>query len=491
MTLELALRDWQREALQRWRLADRVGIVEAVTGTGKTRVGIAAVAEALADGKRALVVVPTVELQDQWFGQLASLLPRARVALLGGGQKPFGTWDVVVAVINTLAMPSSLALASACDLIVADECHRYGADGFAKALRSSHSRRLGLTATLERQDEGVGNHLLPYFGSLLMSYGYEEAVPAGVVAPFKVALVGVHLSAGERLTYDEISERVERGVLQVEPFTNPAKPFFPQVAELARQQTDVGLAAAGLVKAVSDRRGLLSAVEAKASAVTELAPAFVDARSLVFTERVATAQQAASGLAALGIRAGCVHSEMPQDERRDVLRRFAKGQVRVLCAPRVLDEGIDVPEADLAVVLSGTRTKRQMVQRMGRILRLKQDDREARFVVTYARGTVEDPAARAHEGFLTAIADVARDKRDFDVAAGFQPVLDYLGAFAPLPEVPAPAAPAGPIRGTQDRRRELREALAERQRARADNLLGRVKYAAPSADNHQVPGGVQ
>ena len=73
----------------------------------------------------------------------------------------------------------------------------------------------------------------------------------------------------------------------------------------------------------------------------------------------------------------------------------------------MLDEGVDVPAADLAVILAASRSRRQMIQRMGRVLRRKPDGRAARFIIVYARGTVEDPALGAHEGFLDEITPVA------------------------------------------------------------------------------------
>ena len=79
----------------------------------------------------------------------------------------------------------------------------------------------------------------------------------------------------------------------------------------------------------------------------------------------------------------------------------------MLAAPRVLDEGVDVPAADLAVIIGASRSRRQMVQRMGRVLRKKADGRRARFVVVFVEDTVEDPCSGAHETFLEEVVKVA------------------------------------------------------------------------------------
>ena len=87
---------------------------------------------------------------------------------------------------------------------------------------------------------------------------------------------------------------------------------------------------------------------------------------------------------------------------------FRNGQLAVLVAPQVLDEGIDIADADLAIVLGTSRSRRQMIQRLGRIVRRKPDGRRARFVLAYIRATIEDPATGTHHDFLTETANVAQ-----------------------------------------------------------------------------------
>ena len=90
----------------------------------------------------------------------------------------------------------------------------------------------------------------------------------------------------------------------------------------------------------------------------------------------------------------------------------------MISAPQVLDEGIDVPAADLAIILAASRSRRQMIQRMGRVLRRKPDGRRAQFVVVSVDGTVEDPALGAHATFLDEITNVADDIRQLSLLGG-------------------------------------------------------------------------
>ena len=129
---------WQQEALDSWRCRGSRGVVEAVTGTGKTMLGVAATRDELAAGGQVCVLVPTTELLVQWRHVLDQHLPpRTRVGLLGGGHHgDLGRDDVLVAVVNS-ARAADLRPRRPGGLLVADECHRYGTDGNRLALDSA------------------------------------------------------------------------------------------------------------------------------------------------------------------------------------------------------------------------------------------------------------------------------------------------------------------------------------------------------------------
>ena len=109
-------------------------------------------------------------------------------------------------------------------------------------------------------------------------------------------------------------------------------------------------------------------------------------------------------------------SDSKSDEREAKLRQFSSGVLKVICAPRILDEGIDVPEAEFAIIASASQTKRQMIQRMGRVIRLKADGRPAKIAVLYVPGTPEDPHTGGYEAFLDEILPHA--SRTIEIAAG-------------------------------------------------------------------------
>ena len=186
---------WQLDALVSWLRCGRRGVIEAVTGSGKTDVAIAAAADALRRGRFVLVVVPSRVLMEQWHGRLTVALPDARAS---------GGWATAAATSRTPVTCSSRRATrpprtsrfrpgTNGGLLIADECHGMGGRILRRALLPQYEERLGLTATLERSDDAVTELLLPYFGGICYRYGFEQAIADGVCARPRVAFVGVAL----------------------------------------------------------------------------------------------------------------------------------------------------------------------------------------------------------------------------------------------------------------------------------------------------------
>ena len=433
---------WQEEALAAWRMRARRGVIEAVTGTGKTMVGVAAAVEELARGGQACVLVPSRDLMYQWQSVLRSVLPAGFVlGLVGDGHRVgLESSDVTIAVVNS-AREADLRPRRPGGLLVADECHRYGSDGNRVVLRTSFPYRLGLSATYARSDDGHLDWLDPYFGGRCFRMGYRRALADRVVAPFIVAFVGVTFSAEEMADYSDLGLLMAKaramilrsGLVRPEPFGA----FLADVARLSGGSGGVSATAMAYLGAMAERRRLLSETPAKVVALQGLAPAFAAAdRAIAFTRSIAAADEAAVVLQRLGLRAAPVHSALAGGVRRATLGAFSAGSVQVVTAPSVLDEGIDVPAADLAVILAASQSQRQMVQRMGRVLRRKAGGRHARFVIVYVEGTAEDPVLGAHEGFLDEIVPLAADVRSFAAGSPWSHIVSYLSSAAQGPQGP-------------------------------------------------------
>ncbi len=404
---------WQSEALQAWSEHGCRGVIEAVTGTGKTMIGVAATVAELSAGGQVCVLVPTRDLLDQWNTVLAAYLPgRYRVGLLGDGRRDgLGDCDVLIAIVNS-ARESDLRPRRPGGLLVADECHRYGSLGNRVALETAFAHRLGLSATYERADDGHLAWLDPYFGGTCYRMGYARAIDDGVTARFTVALVGVSFNVVERDEYDYLSIQMSTARAKLIRCGVPPEPigvFLAAVASLARHGNGYEAAVAReYLVAMQGRRRLMAETPAKLDALRSFAGDINAAtRSMVFTQTITGAVECADVLREAGVAVAAMHSGQTSKERRLLLRDFGSGTLQAVVAPQILDEGVDVPAADLAIIVASSRSRRQMVQRMGRILRRKPDGRLARFIVLYVEATVEDPATGAHEGFLEEITSVA------------------------------------------------------------------------------------
>jgi RNA polymerase primary sigma factor len=426
---------WQAAALSAWRKVGRQGVVEAVTGTGKTMLGLAAAVEAIKSGGRVQIVVPGVELLEQWNRELQSRLPGVRVGSLGGGYfSDFDRAQVVVSIVNS-AREYDLGVPPPESLLVADECHRYGSEANAVALDERFDRRLGLTATYDREDHGLADYLDPYFGGVCFRMGYQRAIIDEVTAHYRVALIPVRFNGFEQEEYDEANRAANRAQswlidfagLPVEPFGE----FMKAVVKLSEGGAgEATRKARSYLSNFARRRDVLANTESKKQKLAELVPAFRAAeRSIVFTQSVDAALDSALILTASGMLTEATHSQLGRAERADVLERFATGRLSVICAPRILDEGVDVPAADLAVLVASSRTRRQMIQRMGRVLRRKPDGRLARFGVLYVVGSSEDPARGTHAEFLDEVTPYADDVRTFRPDSPATELCSFLNRF--------------------------------------------------------------
>jgi superfamily II DNA or RNA helicase len=411
----LDLMAWQREAMANWYEQGCLGIVEAVTGTGKTHLGLEAVAHAAATGEKSTVLVPSVDLQDQWSDRFERFLPSLKVARVGGrasGDPWFA--DVTIAVVHS-AIKKDLSSLSSDSLLVADEVHRYGASEFQYALRAAYTRRLGLTATLERGDDAVGAILKPYFGGTIVNVGFDRAIREGVVAPFRLIMAPVSMSEEEEQEYEALSRQISNGlkVLRSQGAlgSGTGTALVQQLGRLRGAGGRVGQAARAAETGMRKRRLLLASLEGKLDAVEELAEVIDSSQGAVlFTQSKEVAEEAADRLREWSVAASALHSGMPDRERRASLKDLEEGRLQALSAPKLLDEGIDVPTVDLGVVMTASRSRRQMVQRLGRVIRRKADGRAVDFVILYAAGTVEDPKDGVHEGFFDLVGAVATNR---------------------------------------------------------------------------------
>ena len=204
--------------------------------------------------------------------------------------------------------------------------------------------------------------------------------------------------------------------------------LFMQAVQRLQKSQGAGSRDAGMfMSALRKRQDLLAATATKFMRLFFVSPAIADAnRTIMFTQTQHAAKVAADCLRIAGHTVATLDGTQTTDVRAEILADFEDGEHDVVASPRLLDEGINVPEADLALVLSAYRSRRQMIQRLGRVLRLKDDGRLARLAVFFIEDTIEDPDLDAHEGFLAEVQYNASDCQVFRSDVDAKVVVDYL-----------------------------------------------------------------
>lgn len=380
-------RKWQTAALEKWSRA-RKGVVEVVTGGGKTVFAFLCMAHLRAEQPETkfLILVPSLALLDQWILGLREELgvPSDKIGVLGGGEKPGPHVDVIVAVINSARLFSSSYANEHPTVLIVDECHRAGSEKNSQALQGEFVAALGLSATPERQyDEGFEELIVPALGPIIYRYSYVDAAQDGVITKFDLVNIKVPLLPAEQQAYDELSGRISR------------------IRYLAERDLD---AEYSLKRLLQRRSAEISKVAWRVPAAVKLIDQSRHQRAIVFHERIADAESIVRLLLERGHNAVIYHAGIDAPVRRENLRLFRTGVHDVLVCCRALDEGMNVPETAVAVVASSTASIRQRIQRLGRILRPAPGKEHATVYTLYA--TIdEENRLRAEANRL---ADVSR-----------------------------------------------------------------------------------
>ena len=377
-SLALEPRAYQREALRNWLGNGGRGVVVLPTGAGKTVVAFMALEQVPV---RTLVVVPTIDLLQQWRVGLIEKagVPAEQVGVVGGGER--SPKAITVMTYDSAAMPRRLL--ADYGLLVVDEVHHLPAPSYRTiAAKTQAPWRLGLSATPERSD-GAHLDLVELVGAEVYRRLPAELSREGHIASYQERRIFVDLTPEERCRYDMLMAEYKwylatrRGQLM-------GGNFFEQL--IRRSGHDP--AARRALQAHHQARMIALNAEGKIAQVAALLERHRDENVIVFSEYTAMVKVISQklGLPAITYRTDAT-------ERRLILERFRAGRYSKLVTGRVLNEGVDVPDAHVAIVVSGSSASREYIQRLGRVLRPK--PRGAVLYEIISRRTTEGRSARA------------------------------------------------------------------------------------------------
>ncbi|MFO0849030.1 MAG: DEAD/DEAH box helicase family protein [Gemmataceae bacterium] len=373
----------QAEAVATWLKTGRRGTVVLPTGTGKTYVAVLCISKIQ---RPTLIVTPTLDLMRQWHGQLSDFF-KTEVGAVGGGDYDFKPLTVTTydsAYIHLERWGDKFGL------VVFDECHHLpGATYMEAAIGALAPFRLGLTATPERADGG--EQLLPELVGPIVFRREITELSGEYLAEYRTQQVFVDLTPEEEEHYRTSREIYRRFVAERGISLSGPNGWQRFVFEASR--TPDGWAA---LRAYREQKRIERTASGKFTALEHLLRKHAGERALIFTADNATVYQIARAYLVPAIT-----HQTKVKERRQILDRFHTGEYSILVTSQVLNEGVDVPAASVGVVLSGSGSIKENVQRLGRILR-KYKDKQAVLYEVIARGTAEEFTSdrrRQHHAF--------------------------------------------------------------------------------------------
>ncbi|MFO6424182.1 DEAD/DEAH box helicase family protein [Motilimonas sp. KMU-193] len=394
----------QIEAIENWRKADYNGLFKLATGSGKTFTSISALVELYEERHKngeatfAIISVPYIELANQWVKELApfNIVP---IQCYDGSDKWATALDkkllrfrtrtldfiCVIAVNKTLSsdiFQSKIVKLSPQDiLIIGDECHHLGSQGYFDSLPPARYR-IGLSATPFRTDDDeiegspfpdtVRQNLLSYFKGIISEYSLNDAINDGILTPYRYDLVPVYLNEEEQDSYEDYSAKIQKLILKAKS------------AKLSSDEQSM------LTNMCGARSRILATCSGKLPALLGYLknnPNLSLTHSLIYVgegsapgENTPYITKVTNCLHEYGCKVSKFTSQETASERRRIMNSFKEQHIDSLVAMKVLDEGIDVPVCQSAFILASTRNPRQYVQRRGRVLRKAAGKKEALIV---------------------------------------------------------------------------------------------------------------
>ena len=354
----------QKSALNKWAGQGFIGSVIAGTGFGKSRVGVLAVQYALKDGGDALILVPTVQLQDQFIEE-------------------FDKWGVSHENVEIMCYQSAYKLKNKqYSIVVCDEIHLGLSPEYRKFFENNKfNMLLCMTATLPEELEY--KELLDKIAPTAYKITLDKCVKLGIVSPYEITCVPVKLTDEEAEEYKKINNKFIYWKYQLGNFDafNEAKRILASKSATGVQMQ----AAVQFYRLIRARKQIVDFAENKIDKFQQIYAANTDKKILVF----GGANDFTDKLCASIPNGMAYHSKKTKKQKQLALDSFKNDDINVLFSTKALNQGFDVPNANMGILCGITSKSLSMIQRVGRLIRF-QEGKIGKIVIIYVADSQEE-----------------------------------------------------------------------------------------------------
>jgi len=382
----ISLYYYQQLAINSWEQANMVGMLSMATGTGKTITALFAIRSLIESGRSVLIVVPSKILLNQWYNSIRNIYPSVPIFLVGGGhnwkseprkrmfvsQTPLPR--IILATMSTAATNDFIQFFQQAvnPVLVADEAHRLGSPANRRILKIKFKERLGLSATPERLFDPDGDlaltsafganpvYNLPLSASVKLSENDHTEVPilgtflSNYIYDFEL----VYLELNEQKEWDEITKKINQIIVK-NSSKNKNNIYLSEISPILQHL---------LIRRAKILKNARGKIECAKHVISEKYPA--EGHWIIYCEDEVQMNHIANAISEHNNHISVImyHSKMKSDERDSVLR-YIERNPGVVVSIRCLDEGVDIPVIDGALILASSKNPREYIQRRGRVLR--------------------------------------------------------------------------------------------------------------------------
>jgi len=358
----LKLYDYQQKALEKWLTeGNKKGTIVLPTGAGKTFVALAAISVLR---KPSIIFVPNTWLLDQWIERISRYLgiKKGMIGKFGGGSQTIK--HITVATYQS-ASKYIEKLADKFMLAVFDEAHHVPARTFMKtALYLRAPYRMALSATPKRAD-GNEELLFKLAGKIIYEADYPELIEKGVISPFVIRIILVPLPDDLKIQYQEAIEKADNAEDDVEK-----------------------------ARWINKALRLASDNPIKIEVIKELLRRHKNEKVFVFCGSIAFAEKVYKAVREI-TNSAILTSKVTTEQEERLRKAFETGKIRVLVLVKKAEEGVDLPDASVAIIAGGSKQEREFIQRIGRVLRRSPGKKVAYIYELVTENTIEQAISKA------------------------------------------------------------------------------------------------